>query len=1058
MIRRYKKNLFSVPFLTTLIMLLGLVCYAHAQTVDEQKLNLLKQQYQQSGKLPTAEEIEKIKSSPEFKGLTPEELQRIKDDVNKKKAASDKAEQPVEKREATTADIPLKSLFDRTRDRKIYQDISLDLKPFGHDFFREVAAKVTMEKQNIPVPPDYILGPDDEVQVVLWGRISGQYTLKVDRDGKINVPNVGPIFVAGQTFKDASVKIINQVAQITGVNVDIAMGALRTLPLLVLGDVKKPGAYTISALATVTDALLLAGGPSDIGSMRNIQLKRNNKLITTLDLYDLLLKGDRSKDSVLQAGDVVFVPVTGKIAGIAGNVKRPAIYEFKEDATLQNLIDLAGGILPSAYTQQIQIDRIVRNEKRVVLDINDKNLDKSQQIMLDDSDLIKVFSIVEADDNSVYLFGNVKKPGRYEYKTGMRFKDLIHSAKDLLPETDFGYALIKRLKPPALEPELISLNLGKIILDADVGANLELKPRDSVYVFSKWAFKDKPYVTVEGEIRRICRIDDKDETENTAYAKDIDNRNRTEISDKKSNVYYEETKKSERFKKANIELKLIEDELRKVNRSDLADKIRAINENLVERQWVSSKEFAEMQADLKRTDNQNLADRLREIANSCISRCRIEISDNTRIKNVILEAGGLTTNALTDMAELVRVNERREYSTKVFNVEKAMADDPAENIILKDQDKIIIHSIWERSYGDTVIIDGEIAKPGTYQYTQGLTVKGLLFKAGNVLRSAYMGEAEITSFYIDDKKSGRYEHKIIDLGKALADDSIHNVALKPYDRVLVKRITDWQQDYYVNVSGEIKYPGKYSFKKGEKLASIIERAGGYTKDAYLRGADFTRVSVRDAQQKGLDDMIIRLEKELFSGSAAKVSTAVSAEEIKAKEVELGQMKLFVESLKKVRAKGRMTIRLASPRILKGSDYDFEIENGDILNIPSRSSAISVLGSVMSSGSYVYTDKLDYKDYIDMAGGYTTFADEDNVYSLKVDGSAKKLARGMLNWSSKQNRWEMAGFGEPVADLEAGDTIIVPEKVERISWLREIRDIAQIMMNIAVTAAVVIKLF
>jgi polysaccharide export outer membrane protein len=273
----------------------------------------------------------------------------------------------------------------------------------------------------------------------------------------------------------------------------------------------------------------------------------------------------------------------------------------------------------------------------------------------------------------------------------------------------------------------------------------------------------------------------------------------------------------------------------------------------------------------------------------------------------------------------------------------------------------------------------------------------------------------------------------------------------------VKRIPDWRLDKFIKIEGEVRFPGTYAIRKGEKLSSLIERAGGYKETAYLRGTMFTRERVRELQQKSILEMADRLERELMAGVSG-VTTAISAEEIAGKKVEMEQKQKFVESLRRLKATGRMTIHLAHLRLLKGSEYDIELEDRDTLFLPQKNSVVSVAGSVMTQGSYVYSDRLNYKDYIDQSGGYTNFADTDNVFVLKLDGTARKLVRGFFNWSAAQNRWEIGGVGEEVKEIEPGDTIVVPEKVDRIAWMRNIRDITQILMNTAVSAGVLITLF
>jgi len=894
-----------------------------------------------SGGVLTPEAREALKARPEFKGLTPEEVLKGKALLEKEGEKREAERKETAEKSVIGEEAQDKSLFERSRKIGKYQDVTLTLKPFGHEFFKEAAVRVVTERKDIPVPFKYVVGPGDEVKILLWGRVNAQYNLVVDRDGKITIPQIGPISVAGMTFEDMSTKLIKQTEQIVGANIDITMGSLKTIPIFVLGDVKRPGAYTIGSFATITDALLLAGGPNEIGSMRKIQLKRKDQIITTFDLYDLLLKGDKSKDTILQAGDVVFVPVTGPLAGITGNVRRPAIYELREKFDLQHLFELAGGLIPTAYTQQIQIERIVRNEKQIVVDIDDKHLEKAGQFMLQDADLVKVFSIVDMNVNVVFLNGNVKRPGKYEIKKGMKIKDLIKDPQEFLPETYFDYALIKRINPPSFETVLIPFNLGRIIFHSDEADNLELRPQDQIYIFSKWFFKDRPFFLVEGEVRKAGRFD---------------------------------------------------------------------------------------------------------------------LLDNYKVKDAIMAAEGLTRDAYTSKAEIIRVNRNKEFETIYFDVSKAIKDDPRNNLQLQDQDRIIIHSIWEREYKKNVSIDGEVLKPGNYQFTENMTVRDLVFKAGNILESAYLDDAEITSMVVEDGKISKYEIKNVSLKKALEGDTKNNVFLKPYDRLFIKRIPEWREIRFASVTGQIKFPGRYPLRKGEKLSSLLERAGGYTDKAYLRGAYFTRERVKDLQQKSLEEMTQRLERELLAEGAVQVSSSLSQEEVMAKKIELEQKHRLIESMKKLKATGRMTISLSHLRLLKGSEYDIELEDGDSLFIPEKNSVINVVGAVMAPGSIIYTDKLKYENYINATGGYSKYADPDNAFVIKVDGSAHRLSRKLVNWSDTQSRWELAGFGEEIKLLEPGDVIVVPEKIEKIAWLREIRDITQILMNTAVVAGITVKLF
>ena len=186
-----------------------------------------------------------------------------------------------------------------------------------------------------------------------------------------------------------------------------------------------------------------------------------------------------------------------------------------------------------------------------------------------------------------------------------------------------------------------------------------------------------------------------------------------------------------------------------------------------------------------------------------------------------------------------------------------------------------------------VTISGDVSKPGQYSYASNMTVKDLIFAAGSLLESAYLDEAELASYNIEGGRSSLMNYRTIELRRALSGDPAHNVALKPYDKLLIKRIPDWREERFVEVGGEVRFPGSYVVKKGEMLSSVIERAGGYNDNAYLRGALFTRERVKELQQRGLDDMIKRLERDILLASATQVSSALSLEEVEAKKVETG---------------------------------------------------------------------------------------------------------------------------------------------------------------------------
>jgi len=360
--------------------------------------------------------------------------------------------------------------------------VEQELKPFGYDLFQggaETFAPVT----DIPIPADYVVGPGDTVAVQLFGKENAQYELVITRDGTLLFPGIGPVSVAGMTFSQLQQDIHNRVQkQLIGVQASVTLGRLRSIRIFVLGDVHRPGSYTVNGLSTLINALFASGGVQTIGSLRDIQLKRQGKVVTRLDLYDLLLRGDTLADARLLPADVIFVPSIGKTAGISGGVRRPAIYEFKDEKSIDDLIAMAGGLLPDAYPQGVQIERIFNNSERSLIDI-DLTRDGAGKTGLQDGDIVRVHTVLEKMNHVVTLSGHVQRPGSYQWYPGMRLTDLISSMSQTLSGVDGRYLLIKREDPVERTLELISANLVAALQNPDSEANLGLQTHDEIIVF-----------------------------------------------------------------------------------------------------------------------------------------------------------------------------------------------------------------------------------------------------------------------------------------------------------------------------------------------------------------------------------------------------------------------------------------------------------------------------------------------------------------------------------------------------------------------------------------------
>ena len=283
----------------------------------------------------------------------------------------------------------------------------------------------------LQVPDDYIIGPGDGLQVRIWGQITADLRVTVDRSGQIYIPQVGQVSVAGVHYGELEQHLKNEISKIfRNFSLTVNVGRLRSIQVLVLGNARYPGTYTISSLSTLVNAIFVSGGPSPQGSVRHIQVRRDGATITDFDFYDLLIKGDKSKDVRLQPGDVLYIPHVGPLIAVAGSVNSPAIYEMKDDSTLKDLFEAAGDLSPVADTSKVLIDRFVEHQARKTLEFP---YDEPARVFpVKDGDIVRVLSIVPRFEDTVTLRGNVANPGRYPWKSGMRVRDLIPNAQALL--------------------------------------------------------------------------------------------------------------------------------------------------------------------------------------------------------------------------------------------------------------------------------------------------------------------------------------------------------------------------------------------------------------------------------------------------------------------------------------------------------------------------------------------------------------------------------------------------------------------------------------------------
>ncbi len=619
------------------------------------------------------------------------------------------------------------------------QSIITDKLPrFGYKFFSNPSIGFAPIR-NVPVGPDYVVGPGDTVRIDIWGLEEGHYTVPVDRNGNLSLPRAGVVGVTGLTFDQVKMAIESAYSRYySNFQINITMGQLRTITVYVVGQTNRPGAYTLSSMSTVINALIASGGPSFAGSLRDIQVKRNDRIVSRFDAYELLLQGSKKKDIRLMDGDVLFIPTVGPLVGITGDIKNPAYYELNGAARISDLVEMAGGFTNRYFKGRVQVERTMGNEYRTSFenDLAGLKQNSAKNIPLENGDLVKIYS-VSVQESKIYLSGAVARPGQY------------------------------------------SIQLGR-----------------------------------------------------------------------------------------------------------------------------------------------------------------------TRIGDVLRRAGGLLYMS-SNNGELTRV--------KVTQ-----------------------------------------AGPQTSRFR-------------------------------------------FDITKAMAGDPQNNMILDVHDYITVRTVPDWTLYRTVRVQGEVMYPGVYTIQKGEKLTDLIELAGGYTDESFLPGATFTRTSVQRKQQQRIDEMIDRLEKQLYGASVEGTATALNESDARMTQMETQQRQRFLDRLRETKGTGRIVVKLPeNPRLLKGTPYDLELDQGDTLVIPKRPQTVQVVGSVYNPIAFVYRPDQPFTYYVKQAGGYSYNADTKRIYIIKADGTA---TRSFVN-------------KKPVT-IEDGDSVIVPEKIDVKGKLRDTRDIVDIVYKVAVGAAVLL---
>ena len=820
------------------------------------------------------------------------------------------------------ADVP--SLYDLYSQ---YSQRPSVLERFGIDVFRKGTGNLDELPMDVPAGPDYVVGPGDGLSIDLWGGVSQRLRRVVDREGKLALPEIGGVQVAGRSLGDVQRLVQTALrSQFRDVQADVSLSRLRTVRIYVAGDVESPGAYDVSSLSTPLNALYEAGGPTSRGSLRILKHFRGKQLVEDIDVYDLLLHGVRSGIQRLEAGDTILVPPLAAEVTIDGMVRRPAIYELNGEKNLAEVLELAGGVLPSGTLRHIDVERVQSHESRTMLalDVPESNNQESvtkalENFTIQDGDKVRISPIVAFADKTVFLDGHVYRPGKYAYRDGMKVTDLIKTYKDLLPEPYKTHAEVIRLKAPDYTPEVLAFNLDDALAGKD--QDLVLKPLDTVRVFGRYDFEDPPVITVSGEVR-----DPGDHVTNGA----------------------------------------------------------------------------------------------------------------TYLRDAIYLAGSTTPEARLDDVQIFRRTEDGKLKVISANLNKALAGDAAENILLEPKDRVFIHKNLGKTDPPAVTIEGEVGRPGKYPLGEGMSAADLVRLAGGLKRSAYAEQADLTRYMVEHGEKIIGDHETIQIAKALAGEPDTDVRLHDGDVLTIRQLAGWNDvGATIAVAGEVVHPGTYGIQEGERLSSILARAGGLRADAYPYGAILQRVQVRDLEEKNRSQLVRQIQEQ---GANLK---AVSEVDPVSKESAMLQWKNTLEKLQNTAPAGRMVIHISSnPKRWANTPADVQVRAGDVIYIPKKPNFVMVDGSVYNPTAVTYKPGKSAGWYLNQAGGPTVMANKKAIFVIRADGSVVGGKGGLFSGGALD------------AALQPGDMVVVPDKAfgGGITW-RNTLQVAQLVSAVGIAVQV-----
>jgi len=812
-----------------------------------------------------------------------------------------------------------------------FEDLSIRLNPFAYKSSKEIREELNTKQQvlmenkllrysfnfyanknlidssSLPTPSSYILSTGDTITLHIYGDRDKKYELEVNSNGNIELEYIGPVRIAGMSFREAKLNLQNRLkAHYKMSSFNVTISKYSSIQVTLIGDVKHPGIYNLSSFSTAKDLLTVAKGVRESASVREILIKRNSKTIKKLDFYDLLFKGKTFGGTLLRHGDIIVIQNAKKLVSIDGYINNAAIFELNNDENLDKLIKYAGGMKANASKKNIKIERYSNNS---LLETFNISYQKAKNFKMKNGDRVYIYPLSSSASTSINLYGNIIRPGSYRIGVSkdlteffkMNLKEGIK--KFFLPQTHFEYGVIKRYSK-LLNYETVSFNLSKVISGEE---HISLKAQDELYIFSNSDVSSSEYITIKGEVL---------------------------VKDGKFQYFKGMT---------------------------IRDALNAAGINGI-------------------------------------------VDDKVRVT---------TINTVDRMPKTVF------YSLKDNG-----------NVQLSPYDDVEIYDYYVTHLLQPISIAGEVINPTTVFYEKDMTLQNLFEIAGGITTKAFLNKIEIVRYYVD--RDNNRQKKIMNID--LREINKSKYRLEAYDEVTVYKIPQWGEKESIELKGEVRFPGVYTIGNGEKLSSVIKRAGGFTKEAFIDGAIFTRDSIRVNQIEQYNKALAKIKRELaiFNAMPANAKKAAASAQTS------GTLNEVILEAKKYQPIGRVSVQLdANLTEFEDSEFNLVLKGKDTITIPNQIDTVTVFGEVFNPTSFVYSSNKSSDDYIKLASGFSRAADKSSVYVIHADGTSEPVEGG---WFSSS------------IEIKKGDTIVVPIYIKEYDTLEVADTVARILTSFALTAA------